>query len=81
MTGRKRESEVERKSRTLGLRMALMSERRLKRLRLKKSVARANMTTDVATMVASFLWSAYEDVRLYTNDCSVALQYALLALK
>jgi hypothetical protein len=32
-------------------------------------------------MVASFLWSAYEDVRLYTNDCSVALQYALLALK
>uniref|UniRef100_A0A0A8XMX2 Uncharacterized protein n=1 Tax=Arundo donax TaxID=35708 RepID=A0A0A8XMX2_ARUDO len=34
-----------------------MSEKRLKRLRLKKTAARMNITTEVATMEASFLWS------------------------
>jgi hypothetical protein len=58
MTGRKRESEVERKRRTLGLRMALKSETLLKRLRLKKSAARTNMMIELVTMVASFSWLA-----------------------
>jgi hypothetical protein len=55
MTGRKRDIEVERKRRTLGLRMALRTDKRLKRLRVKKRTASMNMTTEVNTMVTSFL--------------------------
>jgi hypothetical protein len=55
MTGRKSESAEEMRMRILGSRMALTSEKRLKRLRLKKTPARRNMMTEAATMETSLL--------------------------
>jgi len=39
------------------LRKALTSEKRLKRLRVKKIAARNNMRMEVTAMVGSFFWS------------------------
>mgnify|MGYP006951660856 CR=1 FL=1 len=64
MTGRKRESALESTTRTLGSRMALVSERPLKRLRLKKSAARTNMMMEVSKVVVWLNWAMYESVRL-----------------
>ena len=66
MTGSRRESADERKSRTLGSSVALTSEMPLKRLRLKKRPASTNMMTEADTMLASLLFSVYDDVRFLT---------------
>jgi hypothetical protein len=57
MTGRNRDKALDRIKRTVGFRTELMSETRLKRLKLKKAAARTSMKTEVATTVDSWLLS------------------------